>query len=363
LRIGFISPDLKEHSVYYFLKSTLKSFKDRKIKILAFNLRKKNELDEKSYELKEEFDEWIDLSELNDLQAANLIIDKKVSILIDIAGHFARNRFRILKYKPSPLQISWMGFVNTTGIKEIDYLIADNNLIHQNEEHLYTEKILRLPKIWNCHSGFNENLNICESPLLKNNFLTFGCFNNSSKISEKCIIVWSKILSEIKNSKIVIKAQSEDSEIAHKKIIDKFKSNNIDEKRIIFKKHQKERIDHLKMYELIDISLDTFPYPGVTTSFESIWMGVPVLTMKGFNFVSRCGESININLDMKEFLAENEEDYILKAVEFSKNPKKIIEIRKTLRDKALNSPLFDKKMFGKEFCELIENTWKNYNKK
>ena len=363
LTIGFISPDFKEHSVYYFLKSTLKSFKDRKIKILAFNLRKKNELDEKSYELKEEFDEWIDLSELNDLQAANLIIDKKVSILIDIAGHFARNRFRILKYKPSPVQISWMGFVNTTGIKEIDYLIADNNLIPKKEEHLYTEKILRLPKIWNCHSGFNEDLNISEPPLLKNNFLTFGCFNNSTKISEKCIIVWSKILSKIKNSKIVIKAQSEDSEIAHKKIIDKFKLNNIDENRIIVKKYQKERSDHLKMYELIDISLDTFPYPGVTTSFESIWMGVPVLTMKGFNFVSRCGESININLDMKEFLAENEEDYILKAVEFSKNPKKIIEIRKTLRDRALNSPLFDKKMFGKEFCELIENTWKNYNKK
>jgi len=360
LSVGFISPDFKEHSVYYFLKTILRPLKSRKIKIFAFNLRKRSELDEKSHELEGEFDEWIDLSESTDFVAANKIIDKKTSILIDITGHFARNRFRILKYKPSPIQISWMGYVNTTGIKEIDFLIADSNLIKKNEENLYTEKILKLPNIWNCHSGFTENLKIKEAPLVKNNFLTFGCFNNSSKISEKCINVWSKILSNIENSKIVIKAQSQDSEIAHKKIIDKFKINNISADRIIFEKHQKKRIDHLKMYELIDISLDTFPYPGVTTSFESIWMGVPVLTMKGFNFVSRCGESINVNLGIEEFLAKNEDDYIFKAIEFSKNLEKIIEIRKTLRDKALNSPLFNQKMFGDEFCDLIESTWKNY---
>ena len=122
-----------------------------------------------------------------------------------------------------------------------------------------------------------------------------------------------------------------------------------------------ERIDHLRMYSQVDISLDTFPYPGVTTSFESIWMGVPVLTKKGNNFVSRCGESININLGMEEFLAKNEDDYINKAVEFSKNPEKIIEIRKTLRNKALISPLFNQKKFGEEFCDLIECTWKNHN--
>lgn len=359
LKVGFISPDFKEHSIYYFLKSTLKSFRDKNIKIIAFNLRKKNELDKKSDDLRQEFDEWVDLFEINDFEAANLIIDKKITVLIDIAGYFIRNRFKILKYKPAPVQISWMGYVNTTGIKEIDYLIADNNVIKKNEEHLYTEKVLRMSKIWNCHSGL-EDLKIEEAPVIKNNFITFGCFNNSVKISENSIFVWSKILLKTEKSKIIIKASSKDSEIAQKKIIEKFESNNVDKSRIIFQEYQTNRIDHLKMYNMVDICLDTFPYPGVTTSFESIWMGVPVLTMQGFNFVSRCGESININLGMKEWIAENEEDYIFKATQFSKDTKYIVEIRKILRNQALASPLFDQKSFGKEFCDLIINVSKNH---
>lgn len=363
LRVGFISPDFKEHSIYYFLKSILNSFKERKIPIIAFNLRKKSELDDKSNDLKKEFDEWIDLYEINDFESANLIINKRINVLIDLVGYFVRNRFNILKYKPAPVQISWMGYINTTGIKEIDYLIADNNLIKKNEEHLYTEKVLRMSKIWNCHSGFSEDLKTGEAPLIKNNFITFGCFNNPIKITENCIFVWSRILLKIKNSKIIIKGPSEVSEIAQKKIIEKFEKLNIDKKRIVFKEFQINRIDHLQMYNSVDICLDTFPYPGVTTSFESIWMGVPVLVMKGFNFFSRCGESININLDMNDWIAENEEDYILKAMQHCENTKNIIEIRKTLRNKALASSLFDQKTFGKEFCDLIINVSNNQIKK
>jgi len=363
LRVGFISPDFKEHSIYYFLKPILNSFRERKIQIIAFNLRKTSELDEKSNDLKKEFDEWVDLYEINDSDSANLIISKKINVLIDLVGYFVRNRFKILKYKPAPVQISWMGYVNTTGIKEIDYLIADDNLIKKNEEHLYTEKVLRMPKIWNCHSGFSEDLKTSEAPLIKNNFITFGCFNNSIKISENCISAWSTILLKNKNSKIMIKASSKDSEIAQKKIIEKFEKHNVDKKRIIFKEFQINRIDHLKMYNNVDICLDTFPYPGVTTSFESVWMGVPVLAMKGFNFVSRCGESININLDMKDWIAENEEDYILKAIQYSKNTQNLLDIRKSLRKRALTSPLFDQKTFGKDFCDLIVNISKNQIKK
>jgi len=363
LRVGILSPDFKEHSVSYFLKSIFEGCKKKNIKLIALNLRREDELDLISKKLKKNFDEWIDLSKLNDFDSANIIIKNRINVIIDIAGHFARNRFRILKYKPAPIQISWMGFVNTTGIKEIDYLIADPNLIKENEEYFYTEKILKLSKIWNCHSGLDQDLEISDPPILKNNFITFGCFNSSSKISERCIYVWSKILSQVKNSKIIIKAQSKDSEIAHNKIVNKFSNHNIDKNRILFQNYQKEKNDHLKMYNLIDISLDTFPYPGVTTSFESVWMGVPVLTMRGSNFVSRCGESININLGMHEFIADSEDDYILKAIEFSKNFNKIIELRGLLRNKALNSPLFDTNMFGKEFSDLINKVWEDYNYK
>ena len=156
----------------------------------------------------------------------------------------------------------------------------------------------------------------------------------------------------------MIKAPSEDAEIAQKLILKKFKNNKIDEERVIFEKRKKNREEHLKMYNRVDISLDTFPYPGVTTSFEAIWMGVPVLTKAGNNFVSRCGESININLGMKDFIATSNDDYISKAISLAKNRNDITNIRKTLREKARNSPLFDKDKFGKEFSDLMINLWK-----
>ena len=358
LKIGFISPDFIEHSVYYFLNSTFDSLKKNSIKIYAFNLRDENALDDVSKEIKKKCDKWIDLSKKSDLESANIIVENKINILIDLAGHFARNRFRILKYKPSPIQVSWMGYVNSTGIKEVDYILTDGNLIKPGEEKLYTEKVLRLPSIWNCHSGINDKFEVNDPPFKKNGYLTFGCFNNSSKMSIECINTWSNILTKIKDCKIMIKAPSEDAEIAQKSILEKFKNNNIDEKRIIFEKRKKNREEHLKMYNRVDISLDTFPYPGVTTSFESIWMGVPVLTKAGNNFVSRCGESININLGMKDFIAITNDDYISKAVSLDKNRDEITNIRKTLREKARNSPLFDKDKFGNEFSELMINLWK-----
>ena len=360
LRIGFISPDLKEHSVYYFLKTIIDPLKRNSIKVIAFNLRNEAELDDISTQIKNECDEWHDLSRINDLDAANLIISKKVNVLIDLCGHFARNRFRILKYKPAPVQALWMGYVNSSGIKEIDYLIADDKLIKKDEENQYIEKVLKLPNIWNCHSGINVNLSVEDLPYKKNGFITFGCFNNSTKISENCINLWSKILNEIKNSKLIIKAQSKDSEIAQYKILEKFQFNKVDKKRIIFEGHKKDKKDHLKNYNLVDLSLDTFPYPGVTTSFESIWMGVPVLTKKGNNFVSRCGASIMENAGLTEFIANDEEDYFNKAISFANDIEKLDTIRKNLREKTKNSPLFDAETFGNDFSKLVKEMWANY---
>ena len=362
LKIGFLSPDLKEHSVYYFLDSTIKYLEKSGFKIVLFNLRDHGELDKKSDILKSNCDEWVDLINLNDLQSANLIRDKQINILFDIAGHFGRNKISIFKFKPAPVQIAWMGYVNTTGIKEIDYIIADKNLIKNDEDALYIEKVFKLENIWNCHKGFDENIEVPNSPFLKNGYLTFGCFNNTVKISDKCILTWSEILNKISDSKLIIKAVSKDAEIAENKILEKFSKNKIDTKRIIFEKTKKDRFDHLKMYQNIDISLDTFPYPGVTTSFESIWMGVPVITMMGKNFVSRCGESINLNLGLKNFIAKDEKDYVTKAVSLNTNKDELAKIRLNLRTKALESPLFDTDSFNLQFSNMIKEIWSNYLK-
>jgi protein O-GlcNAc transferase len=360
LNIGFISPDFRDHSVSEFLFGTLEELKNRGFKIHAFNLRKIEELDPTSHSLMEVFDGWHNLADLSDLDAANEIRKNKINILIDLVGYFSRNRFIIMKYKPAPIQILWLGYINTMGIKEVDYIVADPNLIYDNEKNLYSEKIIKLPNIWNCHSGINFNIASQDPPFLKNNYITFGCFNNSSKITHDVIKTWSRILLKKDNSKIIIKAPSEDSEIAQENILKKFESFNIDGSRILFFKRKKKKKEHYKLYNEVDITLDTFPYPGVTTSMESIWMGVPVLTLKGNNFVSRCGESINLNLKMPELIAKNKDEYVSKALSLSKDIKNLNTIRKSLRQKALDSPLFNIKKFGKQFEEMLKNVWSNY---
>jgi len=363
LNIGFISPDFIEHSVTDFLFGTLKELKKKGFKIHAFNLRKHEQLDRTSNSLKTIFDGWHDLEKLSDLESANTIRKSKINILINLVGYFARNRFTIMKYKPAPIQMLWMGYINTTGIEEIDYIVADPNLIYKDEENLYSEKVIKLPKIWNCHSGIKSSVVSEGLPFLKNNYVTYGCFNNSSKITEEVIETWSEILLNKKNSKIIIKAPSEDGEIAQEGILKKFKEFNVDNSRVLFSKREEKRNDHYKIYNKIDISLDTFPYPGVTTSIESIWMGVPVLTLKGNNFVSRCGESINLNLKMSDFIAKNKTEYISKALSLTEDINNLVEIRKSLRQKALASPLFDTEKFGQDFGDLLSNVWLNHTVK
>ena len=360
LNIGFISPDFIEHSVTDFLFGTLEELKKKGFKIYAFNLRKHEQLDHTSNSLKTIFDGWHDLEKLSDLESANTIRKSKINILINLVGYFARNRFTIMKYKPAPIQMLWMGYINTTGIEEIDYIVADPNLIYKDEENLYSEKVIKLPKIWNCHSGIKSSVVSEGLPFLKNDYVTYGCFNNSSKITEEVIETWSEILLNKKNSKIIIKAPSEDGEIAQEGILKKFKEFNVDNSRVLFSKREEKRNDHYKIYNKIDISLDTFPYPGVTTSIESIWMGVPVLTLKGNNFVSRCGESINLNLKMSDFIAKNKTEYISKALSLTEDINNLVEIRKSLRQKALASPLFDTEKFGQEFGDLLSNVWLNH---
>ena len=262
-----------------------------------------------------------------------------------------------MKNRCAPIQISWLGYNNSTGIKNIDYLIADKNLIKENEENLYSEKILFLPKIWN---ALSKPKNLPQINLLsKTNSkpFSYGSFNNFSKISEGVIDVWSKILKDT-NSQIYLKNPRDDTpSLVKKNIIEKFLDRDVPKNKILFLDHQLNRYDHLELYNKIDLALDTFPYPGVTTSCEAVLMAVPVLTMKGYHFNSRCGESININLKMEDFIAKNKNDYVNKAIYWQHNSKTLKKLKQNLRAKALSSPVFDTESFTKDFTNTIKEVY------
>ena len=349
IRLGFLSPDIRsKHSVTLFLKTLLKEYDVEKFEI---NLYLNNRIeDDTTNEFKRYVSKAKNIASLSDVEAINLIRNDQLDVLIDLSGFSSNHRLILLKNRLALIQMSWCGYNNTTGIKEVDYLITDKNLVYEKEQDQYSEKIIYLPKIWNCHCGYDIKRLKNDPPLNKNNFVTFGSFNNFLKINDDVIKVWSSILKNIKNSKLILKTSIPLSNTIILKKFEQFGVNNS----IKFLKYNKSFEEHLNEYKKIDIALDTFPWNGVTTSFEAIWMGVPVLTMKGFNFNSRCGESINKNLGLNNLIAESQQDYISKASLISEK-KILMELRNQVFEKALYSPLFNKKEFSKSFFESIQN--------
>ena len=348
IRLGFISPEiLKKHSITYFLETIFKNYNKDKFEIYLFL---DNEIeDENTNEFKILVDKYINVSNLEDIEVFNLIRGNNINIMFDITGVTLSNRVSLFKNRLAPKQISWLGYCNTSGLENMDYLISDKNLIYEEEKNDYSEKILYLPHIWNCHSGLNSIRSPSDPPCLKEKNITFGSFNNFNKINDKVISVWSQILLKVKNSKLILKSSLKIEKSFLKKEFEKY--GVIDS--VIFLEKRKLK-SHYNLYKKIDIALDTFPYNGVTTTFEALAMGVPVITMKGYNFNSRCGESIIKNLGIKDLIANNEDDYILKSQKMANDTNKLLELRKNIFNISHETPLFDTKQFSQDFFGVLE---------
>ena len=345
-----MSADLKTgHSITFFLKTILLNYNKDEIDIYLISNQK--DPTAVSTEIIDLVFKTINISKLSDVDALNQIRKLNLDIVIDVMGYTSRNRIGLFKNRTAKKQVIWMGYCNTTGLKNMDYIITDPNLIYENEKDLYSEQVLYLPEIWNTHCGFDFERKENPPPLIKNNYITFGSFNNPSKINENVITCWAKILENINNSKLIIKCPSDKQQLI--RIKKSLKEKHILDS-VIFHTSFDDKKDHLNLYKKVDIALDTFPYNGVTTSFEAIWMGVPVLTMAGYNFNSRCGESINKNLGMEQLIAKDEDDYVQKAIDLSKDKEKYIELRKSIFLDAMKSPLFNRKKFAENFFNLLK---------
>jgi len=352
IRLGFLSADIvNKHSITYFLKTILLKYDKKKYEIFLFLNNVKE--DQTTDIFKGLVDNSFNIKDLNDIEAINLIRQNNIDIIIDLMGIMSENRIALLKNRLAPIQISWLGYCNTTGLKNMDYIISDRNLIYSDEEKLYAEKIIFLPKIWNCHAGFDLEIKSYPTPFKNNKYITFGSFNSFNKINLNVVEVWSKILKNVKNSKLILKS----SKILNiDRLKELFKKNGVLESVSFFERNHSFE-EHLDLYQNIDIALDTFPYNGVTTSFEAIWMNVPVLTMKGFNFNSRCGESINKNIGINYLIARDEREYIDKAIELSKDVEKLTSIRNKIFNELTSSSLFDKDKFSLEFFRSLETVY------
>lgn len=351
IRISFLSADFKTHSVAFFLKDLLEKINKKKFEVHLISNLKPFKLDAMSKDLKKLVHKWHDIDNISDEELIRYLRSLKLDILIDLSGFTNGNRFEALVRRCAKVQIGWLGYNNTLCAKNLDYYIFDKNLVKENELKLYKEKILFLPNIWNALSSI-ENLPEIENKSNSASDFTFCSFNNFQKISDKTINVWSKILVKTK-SKLLLKSSLIGGDDLKNNVLDKFFKNGVLSNQIVVFEYAKNIYDHLKLYNKAHVALDTFPYPGVTTTCESLLMGLPVLTMKGFNANSRCGESILKNVELENLIATDDDDYYKKAISFVNSSDLDEKYGVSLRKKTLSSPIFDTDQFTKDFENLI----------
>ena len=358
INLAFLSADFKTHSVSHFLLDLLKKIDKSKFNIYLISNLKIIDQDNMSQELKKLVYKWLDVHDFSDDDLTSFLRSLKLDTLIDLSGFTNGNRFEVLIRRCAKVQIEWLGYNNSLGAKNIDYLISDKNLIKSNEINSYKEDILFMPNIWNALSPPEKLPEINDKLNKKNSDFVFCSFNNFQKISDRTINVWSQIL-KISQSKLLLKNSLIGGEDLKNNVLDKFILKGVQKEQITFLEREKNIYDHLKLYNKANVALDTFPYPGVTTSYEAILMGLPVLTMQGFNFNSRCGENINKNINMDNLIAKDDHDYINIAISLLKEPNLNEMYGKKLREKALLSTLFNTDQFTRDFEELITEV---YNK-
>jgi predicted O-linked N-acetylglucosamine transferase (SPINDLY family) len=354
LKIGFVSGDFRNHAVGLLLENMLSSIKN--IELYAYSAH--NAEDELTWKIKPYFKKWTAIYDKNDEESARTIYKDGINILFDLSGHTRFNRLPIFTYKPAPVQVSWLGYPASTGVKEIDYFIGDYYTLPKSEEVLFNEKIYRFRGSYICLAPPREAPEVETLPALRNGFITFGCFNNLAKINDEVIALWSEILLQIPAARLVLKTKQLGDKNVRDILLKKFKDNGVAEtgKRIILE-GASPRAELLASYNKIDISLDPFPYNGGVTGAESVYMGVPILTLKGDRFVSRVGESIANNVGISQFIAQNKEDYIKKAKENSLDIAILADLRANLRNTSLKSSLFDGTRFAENFEEAMADIW------
>ena len=354
LRVGFVSADLRKHPVGYFFESVLAQLDRARIEPIAYS----NALhsDELTARIKPRFAMWRHIAEMDDAALAKRIHDDRIDVLVDLSGHTGCNRLPMFAWRPAPLQISWLGYFATTGLSEIDYLLADSHVVPPGEEAQYTERIWRLPDSYLCFTLPTEPVPVAPLPALSNGYLTFGCLNNHKKLNDGVIAVWSRILHAAPRSRLLLKNHQLGEPSIMRETFARFAAHGIDDTRLLLE-GPSSRDQYFSTYHRVDLALDPFPYPGGTTSVEGLWMGVPVLTRRGDRFLSHLGELVLKTVGLPEWIAADTEDYVARAVAAANDPSSLAALRAGLRERVERSPLADAPRFANHWMTAIEHMW------
>jgi protein O-GlcNAc transferase len=359
LCIGLVSNDFRNHPVGYFLENMLAHIDTTRLDLVAYPANR--EEDELTARIRPRFAAWKPLVGMDDEVAAHLIHNDGMHILIDLSGHTSHNRLPVFARKPAPVQVTWLGYFASTGMAEMDYLIADRESVPESCRESFTETVWYLPETRWCFSPpvSDKELAVAPLPALHNGYITFGCFQNLAKLNDEVLAVWGRILQALPLSRLRLQNPQNNSPALREELQRRLARQGIAPERVMFEKPV-PRLDYLAAHAHIDIILDTFPFSGATTTCEALWMGVPTVTLAGNTMVARQGVSLLTCAGLTNWIAANVEDYVAKAVAYATDVEKLACLRAGLRQQVLSSPLFDGPRFARNFEAALWNMWNRY---
>lgn len=354
LRVGFISGDLRQHPVAYFLESWLQYIDFSKFELIAYSTDIRD--DDFTGKLKPSFSYWKSLVALTDQAAAKMIHDDGIDILFDLSGHTSGNRLQILAWKPAPIQVSWLGYFATTGMKTVDYFIADKVGVPESHQAQFVEKIKYLPYSRLCFTPPDVEVEVSSLPAISNGFITFASFQTLAKAGDDVLAIWADVMLALPNSRLRWQCKSFGDASLVEEVVTKFAKLGLSADRIVLL-NSVSRDAYFAAHHEVDIILDTFPYPGGTTTCESLWMGVPTLTLAGDSLIARQGASMLSAVGLVGWIVETKSDYLNKALSLCHDLKQLATLRAKLREQVLTSPLFDAKLFASNIGSMLLDMW------
>lgn len=353
MRVGYISSDYRNHTVANFIELLLTHHDRNRVEVYAYaSILRPDDTTEK---LRKLADHWRPIGGLPDGQAYEMIRKDQLDVLIELNGHTAGNRLTLLAQRPAPIQLTLFGYPNTTGMAAVDYRITDavSDPVGTTEE-LSVERLLRLPEVPWAYVPPDLNIPVTPLPSSEKKQFTFGCLNNSAKISDACLNTWIKLIQSIPGTKLMLLAGQ--SQAGSKRLMDRFTKAGILRERIeMVMRLPREK--YFEAYQQFDISLDPFPYNGGVTTGDSLWMGVPVLTVAGPSYVSRQGVMVNTTLGLNDFTADSPETLIALAKSWTQRRPELAEIRANLRQRLLASALADGPRYVRNLEAALRDVW------
>ena len=352
LRIGFLSGDFALHPVGLFFKDMFKHFVEERVEsFLYYNASRTDEI---TVELQRRANGFFNVSPLTDAEVAEKISDAKIDILIDLSGHTRGSRLSVLRQRPAKLQGSWLGYCGTTGVPEVDFIIGDRFVIPPDHEHHFTEHVVRLPGCYLAAEAATMSSIKAYPPKRRGDNFLFGSFHNINKLNDNIISIWSEILNRTPGSKIVLKTASFNSVRSRDDVLGRFTKFGVAPERVNCLPHL-SRMEHFEFIRTVDLVLDAYPYNGVTSTFEAIASGIPVLTLVGDRFISRNGLSILSNAGLGKLACFSSEEYKQNAVQFFFDKHLSSELRSRTAGVSKGSRLFDTQLFAKSAIRMLRH--------